>query len=291
MERAWNAGIVVVVAAGNDGLDATRLTNPAIDPFVIAVGAGQPRNGSELTLSGFTSGGDPGGVDLVAPGRSIVSLRNPGSFADLAGATPVAGATMVRGSGTSQAAAVVSGAVALLLEARPDLTPDQVKYLLMATAKEAKDAAAGAGFLDIHAAIDKQLPSDPAVYTQAFQPSDGSGSIDASRGDVRVSMDGVVLQGEQDIFGNNWTGNSWTGNSWTGNSWTGNSWTGNSWTGNSWTGNSWTGNSWTGNSWTGNSWTGNSWTGNSWTGNSWTGNSWTGNSWTGNSWTSLVWGN
>ena len=142
VERAWNAGIVVVVAAGNDGLDATRLTNPAIDPFVIAVGAGQPKNGSELTLSGFTSGGDPGGVDLVAPGRSIVSLRNPGSFADLAGATPVAGATMVRGSGTSQAAAVVSGAVALLLEARPDLTPDQVKYLLMATAKEAKDAAA-----------------------------------------------------------------------------------------------------------------------------------------------------
>ena len=57
VDVAWRKGIVVVVAAGNRGPEATRLNNPAYDPRVLAVGA-----------------------DLVAPGRSIVGLRNPGSL-------------------------------------------------------------------------------------------------------------------------------------------------------------------------------------------------------------------
>ena len=84
VERAWNAGIVVVVAAGNDGLDAARLKNPAIDPFVIAVGAATYLIGQRDGPAGFSCGGDPGGVDLLAPGRSHRQpaqprvLRRPG---------------------------------------------------------------------------------------------------------------------------------------------------------------------------------------------------------------------
>jgi hypothetical protein len=65
----------------------------------------------------------------------MVSLRDPGSFIDLTyKSTGAVSDTLFRGSGTSQAAAVMSGAVALLLQQHPELTPDQVKRMLMATA-------------------------------------------------------------------------------------------------------------------------------------------------------------
>ena len=73
--------------------------------------------------------------DLVAPGKSIVSLRDPGSFVDEANPGARVGASrFFRGSGSSQAAAVVSGAVATLLAQRPQLTPDEIEALLMRSA-------------------------------------------------------------------------------------------------------------------------------------------------------------
>jgi len=89
VERAWHAGIVVVVAAGNDGNDAV-LRDPAFDPFVIAVGAGDTDGSGGVTdVTPFSScGTGERFVDVVAPGRSIVSLRNPGSFADEFFTTP-----------------------------------------------------------------------------------------------------------------------------------------------------------------------------------------------------------
>jgi serine protease AprX len=294
VERAWHAGIVVVVAAGNNGM-AGGLANPALDPYVIAVGGTEASQGWQQAVADFSSDGSGRGVDIVAPGRSVVSLRNPGSFSDLSNDEGRVGDWLVRGTGTSQASAVVAAGVALLLELRPELTPDQVKAAIMWSADKltASDTTAP-GYLNVQRAammhfVEGTADRRLADAVQTWERSTGTGSIQEARGSHILELDGVPLIGEIDIFGNSWTGNSWTGNSWTGNSWTGNSWTGNSWTGNSWTGNSWTGNSWTGNSWTGNSWTGNSWTGNSWTGNSWTGNSWTGNSWTGNSWTGNSW--
>jgi serine protease AprX len=114
--------------------------------------------------------------------------------------------------------------------------------------------------------------------------STGIGSLELSRGTDHLTDDGVILTGEQDIFGHAFDAaamavleaacNSWSGGVWNGNSWSGNSWSGNSWSGNSWSGNSWSGNSWSGNSWSGNSWSGNSWSGNSWSGNSWSTGGW-----------------
>ena len=73
VEQAWNAGIVVVVAAGNDGND-NPLRNPATDPFVIAVGAADGHGGqnSHMRQTDFSSCGDwTRPVDLLAPGKSI----------------------------------------------------------------------------------------------------------------------------------------------------------------------------------------------------------------------------
>jgi serine protease AprX len=297
-EVAWRKGIVVVVAAGNSQFGDSSLNNPAYDPFVLAIGANDP--GSNLNSNGddrvpdWSARGDGlRNPDLVAPGKSVVSLRAPGSHLDQTHwSTAQVGTRFFKGSGTSQSAAIVSGAAALLLSQRPGLTPDQVKYILRKTADDmphADQVAQGEGRLRMDSAYWASTPS-VSTATQTFAYSTGTGSLDASRGSVRiVDPNGTPISGEVDIFGNSWSGNSWSGNSWSGNSWSGGLWNGNSWSGNSWSGNSWSGNSWSGNSWSGNSWSGVSWSGNSWSGNSWSGNSWSGNSWSGVSWSGNSW--
>src|SRR5262249_43193557 len=145
-EQAWKQGIFVVTAAGNAGFSsAGSLTSPARDPFLLAVGA-TDQNGtlslSDDRVASFSSSGSSAGahatgrsVDLVAPGSHIVSLRDPGSQIDQSfGSTGAVSDSLFRGSGTSQAAAVVSGAAALIVQERPSITPDQLKLLLRTTA-------------------------------------------------------------------------------------------------------------------------------------------------------------
>ena len=301
-EVAWRAGITVVVSAGNDGQTATGLADPAFDPTLLAIGAVDTNNSllrSAHTVAAFSDYGSKSrSPDVVAPGVHIASLRVPGSYIDSQFNPVVVGQRFMRGSGTSQAAAVTTGAAALLLQQHRNATPDQLKALLMSSAwqlHDVSDTSQGSGEIDLKAAHSAELSDD----TQHFAPSTGTGSLELARGTHHLTSDGVTLTGEKDIFGatfdttkmarleaahSAWTGGIFNGNSWSGNSWSGNSWSGNSWSGNSWSGNSWSGNSWSGNSWSGNSWSGNSWSGNSWSGNSWSGNSWSGNSWSGNSW-------
>jgi serine protease AprX len=313
-EVAWRRfRLVVVASAGNSQFGTSALNDPATDPYVLAVGAADTQGTGSVAddeVSDFSARGN--GIrnpDLVAPGRSLVSLRDPGSYIDTNfGSTGEVGTRFFRGSGTSEAAAVTSGAAALLLSQRPDLTPDQVKEILTSSATAlpgANKLAQGSGLINLKDAL--STPTPDCTECQHFDTSDGTGSLEAARGSLHVSekatagggdyIDGLkprlspesVLTGEQDIFGHPWDGNSWSGNSWSGNSWSGGNWNGNSWSGNSWSGNSWSGDTWSGNSWSGDTWLGNSWSGNSWSGNSWSGNSWSGNSWSGNSWSGNSW--
>ena len=143
VEIAWRRGLVVVVAAGNGGPARGTVASPGIDPYAITVGATDdqgtisPRDDTLAPFSSWGSADSNAKPDLVAPGRRIVSLRVPGSaldrlFADRV-VTASTGATYIRMSGTSMATPVVSGAVALLLQRRPSLTPDQVKAILVAS--------------------------------------------------------------------------------------------------------------------------------------------------------------
>jgi len=295
VENAWRAGIVVVVAAGNDGTTNPKLNNPAYDPYVLAVGAADL--GGTLTpvddvVPSFSSRGDASRrVDVVAPGRSILSLRDPGSYIDVAYPTARAG-TLFKGSGTSQAAAFVSGAVAQLLQQRPSMTPDQVKALLRGTATPlllADPAGRGAGEINVYAASLAAVPT----AAQSFQRSAGTGSLEQARGTQHVEDGGVVLSGERDIFrpwaASTWAAASSAGTSWVGGTWNGYNWTGTCWCSTTWAGSTWTGKSWTGSSWSGSSWSGHSWSGNSWSGSSWSGSSWSGSSWSGSSWTGRNW--
>jgi subtilisin family serine protease len=270
VERAWFAGIVVVASAGNEGFGTEKLDNPAYDPFVIAVGAAN-LNGTlaaaDDTVPDFSNRGVASRrPDLVAPGKSVIGLRATGSYLDSRYPEGRVGDRYFKGSGTSQATAVVSGAAALLLSARPSLKPDEVKKLLMSTAADMPAADAdgrGEGRINVAAA---KAASVPLFSAQTYVKATGLGSIQLSRGSAVIQdKHGVLLAGEIDIFGHVYSvalsGNSWSGGMWNGNSWSGNSWSGHSWNGNSWSGNSWSGNSWSVDAWEGNSWSGNSWSG------------------------------
>jgi serine protease AprX len=296
-EVAWNKGIVVVAAAGNSQFGNNQMNDPAYDPFVLAVGATDTKGTGEIkddVVADFSERGD--GVrnpDVVAPGAHVVSLRDPGSYVDqnYPGGR-VGNSRFFRGSGTSQAAAVVTGAVALIEQQRPGITPDQVKKLLTSTATSlpmADSRAQGAGVIDLDRAAKATTPSALAS-TQAFAPATGLGSLEAARGTIHVvDSAGNGLTGEQDIFGTPWDGQSWSGQSWSGQSWSGGMWNGQSWSGQSWSGQSWSGQSWSGQSWSGQSWSGQSWSGQSWSGQSWSGQSWSGQSWSGQSWSGQSW--
>jgi serine protease AprX len=293
-EVAWRHGIVVVVAAGNTGRSAAALNNPATDPFVIAVGAsdtnGTYTSGDDVVAPFSAWGNSTRGVDVVAPGRSVASLRDPNSYIDTTHPEGREPDGLFRGSGTSQATAVVAGSVALMLENRPDLSPDQVKWLLRRTARPlplSDPAAQGAGEIDL-GRITRGAASVNRV-AQEWPAGTGTGTIEGARGSLHVEMGGVPLTGETDIFGTPWDGQSWSGQSWSGQSWSGGQWLGQSWSGQSWSGQSWSGQSWSGQSWSGQSWSGQSWSGQSWSGQSWSGQSWSGQSWSGQSWSGQSW--
>ncbi len=307
VEQAWKAGIVVVVAGGNDG-PGVSLNNPATNPYVIAVGAADGNGNSQAaddSVASFSSCGIGRTVDVVAPGRSIQSLRVENSTSDLD--HPEARITvygdddrwdLFKGSGSSQAAAVVSGAAALIIDQRPGITPDQLKQLLIDSAQPVAGSAdcQGAGQIDLGAAEHMATPSATQSHTFAA----GTGTLEGARGNHHVGLDGVDLVGEVDIHGTSWSGTSWStaaangtswsGGDWNGTSWSGTSWSGTSWSGTSWSGTSWSGTSWSGTSWSGTSWSNQTWTGTSWSGTSWSGTSWSGTSWSGTSWTGLSWG-
>ena len=316
VESAWRAGIVVVAAAGNGGDTTHHLTSPASDPWVLAVGssdhAGTPERADD-TVSAFSNRGTARKPDLVAPGRSIVSLRVPGSHLDQQHPVARVGDRQFRGSGTSQATAVTAGAAALLLEERPELTPDQIKALLVANATRLNGAARGeqgGGLLDVAAAVAAPVTRQRGP---ALQPSTGTGSLEAARGSAHISLDGVELTGERDIFGQPWSGETWAplaaeGRAWSGGDWNGSTWAGAApvdagaapwsgvtwsgvtWSGVTWSGVTWSGVTWSGVTWSGVTWSGVTWSGVTWSGLSWSGVTWSGVTWSGDAWSSATWG-
>jgi len=299
-ENAWKHGIVVVVSGGNAGASATRLTNPAIDPYVIAVGASDPQGTvgglKNPKVASFSSRGSTlRHVDLVAPGTSIASLRTPGSYVDEHNPQGrVAGDTsgrLFRGSGSSQAAAVVSGAAALILQAAPELTPDQVKAALVTSAAPIPGASVldqGAGQLNVAGAVTRARTISTMARTglagwtaQSFAPASGLGLLEAARGTSHLTDPdtGLTLAGEVDVQGQPWTPAAWRAAQAADRTWTGGSWNGARWSGDNWSGARWSNAAWTGVRWNGVRWSESSWDAVRWSGVRWTGVRWTDNSW------------
>ena len=171
-EQAWKRGIVVVAAGGNYGFQSQRnapaLADPAYDSSLLAVGSidtmGTLKTSDDQvpSFSPWPKRGATRGVDLVTPGAHLQGLRVANSFVDVNHPEGYLDDRYFRGSGTSQSAALVSGAAALVLQKYPDATPDQVKQLLMGTAtylNSQKSQAQGGGELNLAAALAAPLPN------------------------------------------------------------------------------------------------------------------------------------
>jgi serine protease AprX len=308
VEAAWRKGITVVAATGNAGYYMTPggpgLTSPARDPYVLSVGATDTKKTvatSDDAVASFSSSGvvGTGGTknpDLVAPGKSIISLAVPGSFIDQTyGAAGAVTGGYMRGSGTSQAAAVMSGAAALVLQQHPTWTNNQVKALLTMTARPLTTgtltaAAQGKGTLDLA----KALSSTSVTASYRYTDSSGAGSLDGARGTARLVDNGVVLNGERDIFADavstaTLASKRTAGTAWTGGTWNGRMWSGASFSGSNWTATTWSGRMWSGRMWSSVTWSGRMWSGRMWSSGTWTGRMWSGSHWSGNTWSSAGW--
>jgi serine protease AprX len=286
VENAWRHGIVVVVAAGNDGVAGVPLTDPAIDPYVIAVGASDNVGTDKVDddqVADFTSVGTPARrPDLLAPGRSIVSLRDPGSVVDVENPDATVANSesqrFLRGTGTSQASAVVAGAVALLLQERPDLTPDQVKALLLATAnplKKSDSPVQGAGQLDIKQAV-RAKDGSVADAVQTWPAATGLGSIEAARGGAHLvdPATGQELSGEIDVFGRPWDAARWAADTAAGRAWVDGAWEGEATSGGTGDSSDWDGRTWHGRTWHVDDWHGRTWHGRTWHDAGWRSGTW-----------------
>jgi serine protease AprX len=177
-KSAVSAGIVVVAAAGNNGRSSSGstqyagVTAPGNAPWVLTVGASShmgTTDRSDDTIAAFSSRG-PGAIDygakpdIVAPGVGIESLSNPGSELYTSHSQYLLNGTVSTSyppylslSGTSMSAPVVTGTVALMLEANPSLTPNQIKAILQYTAQVDPDydtLTQGAGFLNAKGAVE-----------------------------------------------------------------------------------------------------------------------------------------
>jgi serine protease AprX len=217
-EILWNNQIVVVVSGGNNGgTNNGILYPPANDPFVISVGATTGGTGTASTSGdtlapysayGTTSDGFAK-PDLVAPGTNIISTLASSSATMVLSHLDhlVLNPSYFRMSGTSMAAPVVSGAVALLLQSNATLTPDQVKYRLTATAHPF-GLGAGAGYLDVYAAVNS---TTTASANTGIPPSQ------------------VLTTGSQPVTWTTWNSANWSSANWSSANWSSANWSSDYW--------------------------------------------------------------
>ena len=286
VERLWTLGVTVVVAAGNSGPNAGTVLKPGDDPLVITAGAYDDKGDSTLTNDALATWSSQGptsqGVskpDLVASGRTLIATRAPGSTVEAQNPRALVGGSYIKGSGTSEAAAVVSGLSALLLSAHPGWTPDQVKAALMRTALPlggVATSAQGAGRVQAASAVN----ADVSGVASAALGSDGSGTLVGSRGSsapVSITCNGTTktLNDETTTWCSPWDSTAWTSTAWTSTAWTSTAWTSTAWTSSAWTSTAWTSTAWTSTAWTSTAWTSSAWTSTAWTSSAWTSSAWT----------------
>ena len=300
VERAWAAGIVVVVSAGNYGPVYGTIAKPGDDPLVITTAATDDQGSATAaddTIPSFSSVGPTYAdgwfkPDVALSGRSVVSVMAPGSTIALAHPEGMVGTTNFRGSGTSFSSAILSGAAALIIQKNPAATPDNVKGRILGTTVA---GPVGNPFVDGHGIVDAAAAASASniVFSQA-------NAVRSVRPILKLL--GLLAHpmlaspgfnaGEQDL-GDTWVSSTWNGSGWNGSTgsgpWNGSGWNGSGWNGSGWNGSGWNGSGWNGSGWNGSSFDGSGWNGSGWNGSGWNGSGWNGSGWNGSGWNDAGW--
>jgi serine protease AprX len=225
-EILWFSGVVVVVSAGNSGGQSgynTVLAPPANDPFFITVGASDERgtagidndvvaaySAAGITLDGYRK------PDIIAPGTAIYSVMAKHSPWPLLYPDRTAGnGKYFRMSGTSMAAPMVVGVVALMLQDEPHLTPDQVKYRLINSTSRTLDTV-----------IDGETVSLP--YLDAVAAVNGTTTESANTGLVANQL---LWTGSSPV---DWSSVNWNSVNWNSVNWNSVNWNSVNWNSVNW---------------------------------------------------------
>jgi hypothetical protein len=183
LTNAWSEGLVVVVSAGNEGPVPSSVTSPGNNPWLITVGAADYEEDSGWTKVAPFSGRGPTATghikpDIVVAGTLLAGVQPDGAIRPTGEPDHRDPKGFWITSGVSQASAIASGFIALLLEARPDLSNHDVKCILANTAVpltvdadgELSPFAQGRGLLDLAAAL-KSNATDCEERLEGLDPS------------------------------------------------------------------------------------------------------------------------
>jgi serine protease AprX len=280
-EAATKAGIVVVAAAGNEGdFGMGGVVAPGNDPYVITLGATdtqQTASTSDDAVAAYSSWGptlfdEYAKPDLMAPGNRVISLRVPGSYIDTTFPanlipvdtyTPTAAADAVPSylmlSGTSCSTPVAAGAVALMLQKDPSLSPADVKLRLMDSADPVAGASPyqeGAGALDVAGALqDQKLAKGNQKKGMSADLGNGLTILTPATYNTWMTRVGANYGWTPYNWPTTWKKYAWTKYAWTKYAWTKYAWTKYAWTKYAWTKYAWTKYAWTKYAWTKYAWT------------------------------------
>lgn len=264
VEHVRDSGVLVVAAAGNT---PNQVGDPGMDPRALTVGA-VDLSQHHTQVADFSGSGTVAGVakpDVVAAGVHVLGVMPKDSLIYQQHPNGRQNNGLFRGSGTSEATAITSGAAAVFFSEHPGATPLEAKASLRAAADDINDPRAGAGVLELA----------HRVRSSADEGDHGQGS-------------GTDWTGEASFDASSWSASSWSASSWSASSWS--QWLASSWSASSWSASSWSASSWSASSWSASSWSASSWSASSWSASSWSASSWSASSWSASSWSAKSWG-
>ncbi len=274
VETMWRAGFVVVASAGNNGAARGTITSPGDDPLVITVGALDDKHTvttADDAVAAFSSNGPTASdgwwkPDLLAPGRSVVSVTSTTSVVWNANKGARIGTRNLVGSGTSFAAAITSGAAAVLLHEKPASTPDNVKAALLTTTGAGPGPPydpfqQGHGVLDVAKAVDEPLVSITQDVSAVVSPVLGAPISLLSR--QLVSTWASVTPGEALLYplpypfpysgpgtaaplfqSSAWNSSAWNSSAWNSSAWNSSAWNSSAWNSSAWNSSAWNSSTW-----------------------------------------------
>ena len=217
VERMVEGGIVTVVSAGNLGKTAEYpevwggISSPGNDPLVITVGAMNTNDTishSDDVVASYSSRGPtyPDGLfkpDLVAPGNNIICPSAPSSYLSTSFPELRIDENYVRLSGSSIATAVVSGTVALMIDANGNLNPNLAKLILLSTAIKMQEPSMleqGNGMVNAKTAVELAKAVDMRKQTVSDDVSP-CWTLAGEYGSEEVWAGGAFAYGDQIVYG------------------------------------------------------------------------------------------